>query len=93
MKGSDKPVRTPVDKLATKAMIPKGAYDLEGALYFSRVETYVTLNTPNDAASKPTNQYFELLPITQSTDTVEKILQNLNYVLMVNQLKMLRYQL
>lgn len=41
MKGSDKPVRTRVDKLATKAMMPKGAYDLEGALYFSGVETYV----------------------------------------------------
>lgn len=72
MKGSDKPVRTRVDKLATKAMMPKGAYDLEGALYFSRVETYVTLNTPNDAAFKPTNQYLELLPITHPADIVEK---------------------
>jgi len=71
VKGSDKPVRTRTDKLATESMMPQGAYDLEGALYFSRVETYVTLNKPNNTAFKPTGEYLELLPVTHPADIIE----------------------
>lgn len=71
VKGSDKPVRSRTDKLTTKAMMPNGAYDLQGTLYFSRVETYVTLNKPNETAFKPTGQYLELLPVTHPADIIE----------------------
>jgi len=71
VKGSEKEIHTRVDKSATKTMMPKGAYDLQGALYISRVETYVTLNKPNKEAFKPTGEYLELLPITHPADIIE----------------------
>jgi len=71
VKGADKPVRTRTDKLTTQSMMPQGAYDLNGALYFSRVETYVTLNKPNNTAFKPTGEYLELLPVTHPADIIE----------------------
>ena len=54
---SEKPIRTKLDKLATKANMPKGASDLKGALYFSRIETYVTLNKPNNTAFESTGEF------------------------------------
>ncbi|WP_394205840.1 DUF4198 domain-containing protein [Shewanella waksmanii] len=72
VKGQEKPVFSRVDKAATKAKMPKDGYDLVGVMSFSRVESYVTLNKPNDKALAATGQHLELLPMTHPADIVEQ---------------------
>ncbi|WP_243890888.1 DUF4198 domain-containing protein [Shewanella algae] len=72
LKGQQDSIRSRTDKQTTKAMMPKGAYDLEGALYFSRVESYVTLNKPSDKAFEVKGEYLELKPLTHPADIVEQ---------------------
>ncbi|ABM01013.1 DUF4198 domain-containing protein [Shewanella amazonensis] len=71
IKGQDTPVRSNLDKAATRAAMPKDAVELESALYFSRVESYVTLNKPSDKAFAPKGEYLELVPVTHPADFVE----------------------
>lgn len=71
VKGKEGGVRSRLDKQATAAAMPKGAYDLEGVLNVSRVETYVTRNKPTDTVFKPKGEYLELVPITHPADIVE----------------------
>lgn len=71
VKGQDKPVRSSADKESTRAQMPKEGYELEGALYFSRIESFVTLNKPSDKAFNPTGEYLELVPLTHPADFVE----------------------
>ncbi|MPY24623.1 DUF4198 domain-containing protein [Shewanella psychropiezotolerans] len=80
VKGQDKPVRLAMDKQAAAAAMPKGAYELQGAMYFSRVETYVTLNKPNDVAYQAKNEYLELLPVTHPANIIENEVTEMNFL-------------
>ncbi|MBT1443622.1 DUF4198 domain-containing protein [Shewanella sp. JM162201] len=71
IKGQDKPARIAADKETAKAAMPKDGYELESALYFSRVESYVTLNKPSEQAFKPSGEFLELVPVTHPADFIE----------------------
>ncbi|AQS35918.1 ABC-type Co2+ transport system, periplasmic component [Shewanella psychrophila] len=80
VKGQDKPVRVAMDKQATRAVMPKEGYELQGAMYFSRVESYVTLNKPNYMAYQVNNEYLELQPVTHPANIIENEVTEINFL-------------
>lgn len=48
--------------------VPKGAQDLKVSQSSNRVETFVTLGSPNETALKPSGKGLELVPVTHPND-------------------------
>ena len=80
VKGKEGVVRSRMDKKATTAAMPKGAYELESSLNVSRVETYVTRNKPTEEVLKPKGEYLELVPVTHPADIIENEAATLQFV-------------
>ncbi|SUI77459.1 DUF4198 domain-containing protein [Shewanella morhuae] len=80
VKGKEGFVRSRLDKKATAAIMPKDAYELEGSLNVSRVETYVTRNKPTDKVLAAKGEFLELVPVTHPADIVENEPATLQFV-------------
>jgi len=66
----DTPKRLRVNKVERVAMLPEGARDVETAVSFNRVESYVTVGKPSTKAFELEGKYLELVPITHPADIV-----------------------
>ncbi|TEW54591.1 DUF4198 domain-containing protein [Psychromonas sp. RZ22] len=66
----DTPKRMRANKIDRVALLPKESRDVETAVMFTRVESYITVGKPNTKAFELEGKYLELMPITHPSDIV-----------------------
>lgn len=66
----DTPKRLRANKVDRVALLPEKAREVQTAIFFARVESYVTVGKPSAKAFELEGKYLELMPITHPSDIV-----------------------